>query len=348
MLTHPSKYNNLTEFEEGFIQRLEDFHFMHGYFSVESYICYQSEYLTIRYAAEKCKVEMSKKKSFKRCKVLYIPAERNIVVKKVPQTQDNNLRSFSIDYTTARYFFHAKNMLDLFDLGMKYYQVTKNGEVVDNIISTNEKYKISLENASSGLQSIVPLTLTVHFFSNLFYTKNNESRTLDQWQDDDRKNTRIYIKEQFSGKFADNLADRLLKTHSSSFVIEEPELNLFPTTQKELVNFIIRSCGISSRAKKHSCTFTTHSPYILSSLNLLIFSGKLVDLGISDDVLQVTNGCFIKPSEIGVYSVGDGEVKSIMDDNTGMISQNHLDEASNLISDDFNRLYRIYLDFLKT
>lgn len=347
VLTHPQHYGDLHEFEERFIKGLEDFHFMHGYFSSQSFISYQSEYLSITYQKEICSIVLTKKRTFERCKVLYIPAERNIAVKKFPQTQDNNMRSFSIDFTTARYFYHAKNKLGLFDLGVKYYQVVKNGDVIDNIISDHGQYNITLDNASSGLQSVVPLTLTLDFYSNLFYKKDNESRTLDQWQDDDRKSTRMFIKQHFQGKAAENLAERLLKTHGSNFVIEEPELNLFPSTQKELVGFIVRSCGVSSRAKKHTCTITTHSPYILSSLNLLIFAGKLSSVVPAEEARQVTGGLHVDPCEIGVYSVNDGTVASIIDASTGLIHQNHLDEASTLISDDFNKLYRRYIQSMR-
>lgn len=347
VLTHPQHYKDLSEFEERFISGLEDFHFMHGYFSYESFIRYKSEFLTINYQYKKCKIELTKKRSYQRCKVLYIPAERNIAVKKIPQTQDNNMRSFSIDFTTARYFYHEKNKLNLFDLGLKYYQVMKNGEIIDIIADNNKEFNITLDNASSGLQSVVPLTLTLDFFSNLFYHKSNESRTLDQWQDDDRKNTRMYIKNNFEDKAAENFAERLLKTHCSDFVIEEPELNLFPSTQRELVNYIIRCCGVSPRAKRHSCTITTHSPYILSCLNLLIFAGKLYNVGLNEEVNAVTGGLYINPRAIGVHSVNDGEILSIIDNSTGMISQNYLDEASSLISDDFNKLYNNYCQFLK-
>ncbi len=56
----------------------------------------------------------------------------------------------------------------------------------------------------------------------------------------------------------------------SSFIIEEPELNLFPATQKQLVDFLITSLNVNKRSG--DLVITTHSPYILSSFNILLLA----------------------------------------------------------------------------
>ena len=50
------------------------------------------------------------------------------------------------------------------------------------------------------------------------------------------------------------------------FLLEEPELNLFPSAQNKLVMYVIDK----SIANNHRVLLTTHSPYILTSLNNLI------------------------------------------------------------------------------
>lgn len=62
----------------------------------------------------------------------------------------------------------------------------------------------------------------------------------------------------------------ILKNEKTFLVFEEPESHIFPDAQlliAQLVALLINSC--------HSSVFlTTHSPYILTSFNLLIYSGK--------------------------------------------------------------------------
>ena len=53
---------------------------------------------------------------------------------------------------------------------------------------------------------------------------------------------------------------------AQSFIIEEPELNLYPTAQQELLNWLVEKCTKG----ENDLTITTHSPYILSSCNLLL------------------------------------------------------------------------------
>ena len=56
----------------------------------------------------------------------------------------------------------------------------------------------------------------------------------------------------------------------------------------------------------------------------------------------------IDSSEVSVFSLGDDTYcKSIIDQNTGLISVNYLDVVSDSISSDFNILYRLYLKTLQ-
>src|SRR5690606_29500741 len=55
--------------------------------------------------------------------------------------------------------------------------------------------------------------------------------------------------------------------------IEEPEAHLFPTAQKRIVELLART--FNSADNKFHIFVTTHSPYILSSFNNLIYSGNI-------------------------------------------------------------------------
>ena len=61
----------------------------------------------------------------------------------------------------------------------------------------------------------------------------------------------------------------------SKVIIEEPELNLFPGTQQELVYYMLSELNASQR--EHQLVLTTHSPYILFSLNNCMMGGLVKD-----------------------------------------------------------------------
>ncbi|WP_425429422.1 AAA family ATPase [Deinococcus reticulitermitis] len=56
--------------------------------------------------------------------------------------------------------------------------------------------------------------------------------------------------------------------------IEEPEAHLFPDTQKDFIDYIFTSLADN----KGICVITTHSPYVLSEVNNMMYRGNLVKL----------------------------------------------------------------------
>ncbi|WP_241210766.1 AAA family ATPase [Brachyspira hampsonii] len=54
-------------------------------------------------------------------------------------------------------------------------------------------------------------------------------------------------------------------------IIEEPEAHLYPNMQKEIIDFIVNFMNITNS----NILITTHSPYILTSANNLLYAGKL-------------------------------------------------------------------------
>ena len=137
------------------------------------------------------------------------------------------------------------------------------------------------------------------------------------------------------------LYDKLTIPSSCDFIIEEPEQNLFPATQAQLISYLLDICNNQERL--HSFTLTTHSPYILTQLNILLFAGLLQHQGKAEMVQKIVDPLsIIEPNALGVYAVqNDGTIKSIIDEETGMISQNYLDSVSEELSVKFQQLYRL-------
>ena len=122
------------------------------------------------------------------------------------------------------------------------------------------------------------------------------------------------------------------KTQYTSLYLEEPEENLFPSTQYALVKWMAEWINL---VDDNQIWIATHSPYILSSFNNLIQAAESDNQAIETIVGKKS----VVPFEnINVYSVSDGTVKEIKDHELRLISQNDLDAVSDMISSDFSKL----------
>lgn len=138
-----------------------------------------------------------------------------------------------------------------------------------------------------------------------------------------------------------------------SFTVEEPELNLFPTNQLHLLRTLIKKTNEIKDDDFASWTITTHSPYLLSVLNISLLAG-IITKKFPERLSQFHNiipeEYVILPDQIAVYSLDKHEnayCKNIIDKSTGLIQANYLDGISDLISSEFNKLYKVYINLLR-
>lgn len=128
-------------------------------------------------------------------------------------------------------------------------------------------------------------------------------------------------------------------------IIEEPEAHLFPVSQKytlELLSLLLYSnCD-------NQLIITTHSPYVLTVLNNLLFASRVIDKNSSlkEEVSAIIPESFhLRPEDFSAYAIGDSFIKregyfsNIYNDETGLINQNYLDIVSEILGAEFNRLY---------
>lgn len=355
--THP--FNPIRNYESSYIEELVGFHNMEGYITKDSYLRYDSDYLTIVLERQKCVItKKAAMDDYKRKKVLYIPSERNMVVYTDSIGGANNLRSFAADWQSARDIFDEGNKQKILDLGVRYYKTGENGKTINHVASLSKErpYDINLKSGSSGLQSVIPITTTIDFFTGHFYDPNIQDKLMKSNDMYDVRHLVEYfvkarhIKNAEEGKeeivrMMDDVMG-LVNTVSTSFVIEEPENNLFPETQYSLVNFIVNCMNRNNR--HHEATITTHSPYVLSTLNILLLAGKLVKHEeFKPMVGKIASETFIDASELSVWNVSNGKVMLIMDKTTQMISENYLDTVSDVLAGKFNELYKLYVKSLR-
>ncbi len=143
-----------------------------------------------------------------------------------------------------------------------------------------------------------------------------------------------------------------------SFVIEEPELNLSPTAQYELIKQL-ESSGRDAYWANYGLihTYITHSPYTLSVLNNLLYADRVISNwqyihkisgSMSHIQLQQTEDEVLRlvPSPINqyyvaAYQIADGRAESILDRRECLIMKNYAGEPCGPLADDFNALLKL-------
>ena len=192
------------------------------------------------------------------------------------------------DYLLATDKFKS---LDLPFLKVRWeVQKTSNGQK-HYLVSLDEKnpYRIELTEASSGMQATTSLAVIVEYFAKYYDLIESINKSIlsyasksDNW---------------LSFKPVANLGD--FKYRHVSLFIEKPELSLFPNAQNGLMHFISERCFNGQQDYNLHVLMTSHSPYILNYLNVLINERE-------------DSNSAIPAQKVGAYRVIDGCIEPLL------------------------------------
>jgi energy-coupling factor transporter ATP-binding protein EcfA2 len=209
----------------------------------------------------------------------------------------------------GQYFNNFREQIKVFRykgvLGVDYK--FQNGS--DLIEMSNGKI-IKFEESSSAINSVVPMLVT---FDGLIQKS----------------------KDSFSSNLSGNLP---------YVAIEEPELNCFPTTQKKVVNHFIEN--IKHNGEKYYCNLilTSHSPYILTSLNNLMYAYEVGKQHAEEVEKVIERKYWLNPNDVAAYELKtDGTCEDIFNREENLISAGRIDEISNTLNEQFDELLNIEL-----
>lgn len=128
----------------------------------------------------------------------------------------------------------------------------------------------------------------------------------------------------------------LLNQKKSFFIIEEPESHLFPEAQKLVTEFISLF-----QNQGNQVILTTHSPYVLGSINNMLYANKVSRQDIEGVNKIVDRKVWIDSEKLVAYFVQDGKVASCKDEEMESIENEVIDGASASINQEFDQLLEL-------
>ena len=134
----------------------------------------------------------------------------------------------------------------------------------------------------------------------------------------------------------------ILEKNKTFIIIEEPEAHLFPIAQKDVMNLI--SLMINSTNSK--VIITTHSPYILTSTNILLYSQKVENQHTKLNKIVIPKNLRVSYENFAAYKVDNSErvLESLLDEESHMINTNYIDEVSSITNSELDELITMEID----
>lgn len=276
---------NINHFTYGnrFRNRYCSYHRIESYFHDKNKnditeIEYQGDQYHFTYKNGKLQIEQLPNVSGELTQVVYIPAERNFV---------SNIKNPKIfkEFSTA-----VTEFVGVFDIAKKAikesialpinYASVEYDSLNDIVNIKGDGYKVRLTESSSGFQSITPLYLVSKHFATQIAQSNNNSDSQDKMNSEESARFKEGVAQIWNNKdlsFEQQsmaisvLAKRFKKTAFIN-IVEEPEQNLFPLSQRDLLFSLIEFNNLSQGNK---LIMTTHSPFIVNYLKVAALANEV-------------------------------------------------------------------------
>lgn len=197
-----------------FYDSLVEYHKLDGYFHKNASIKYEGEAMTITYthSSKKTTIKLNDKMVFSYPKICYIPSERNFVAG-VPNfskyNEGNNvLLYFAYDWSEAKEDIKKLDISNLLSREVSYENINDKDYIFDN------GSKLLLTNASSGVQSVLPLYQTIIYMLSNLYKKQRALSPSKEMAKKDFANEMIMV----ANRIADGENISNFKKHSSLLI----------------------------------------------------------------------------------------------------------------------------------
>lgn len=343
--------NHYTKYKR-FEKQLE-YQRLRSYITPETEIRYEGQRLKIDFTNGVLSIHERDGGSYSMPKIMYIPAERNFVssvdrpelIKRLPKP----IFDFLDEYELAK--SHVKGPIDI-HVGKRMLSFEHNRKTNKSFL-VGDKYKIELLNASSGFQSLIPLLLVSNNLARIIQEKQDPSIVQISQQQRDKiikEMTRI-ISENTDLDYVNNTIVALMRERYvyGSFinVVEEPEQNLYPTSQQTTLYELLSTKNSNPENK---LVITTHSPYLLSYMSLAMKAHQVLE---SEAIKQnpqkaamiydvVPQGSTIDGGDVSIYELDtSGAIRNLSGDRRYVSDENKLNAELAELNEHFSELLDI-------
>ena len=340
-----------------FTRELKQFHRIDEmYFKEGTEIIYDGDMVTISLTGVEQNAKINRKleawEDRYNSKLSYIPAERNLVsaVQNINDTykakERDSIFNFIQEWYEAKDTYGSDNKLPLsLTDDFKYYS----DKGLDYVVLPNGK-SITSFYASSGVQSIMPIDVMTDYIMGVVgkvvkFSMSDLMNRLMESLDTDVRNEIVHGAHEVTEEELAPIREKM-KYQSAQLFIEEPEQNLYPDAQRKLVQNIIRHLKAVQSVGKHRSmvVLTTHSPYVLSILNVLIADAAAVEKMPGDERLKdvVDESTLLPTDAFSAYFINkDGVFEDIKDVEIPMLSGINLDSVSDWVDEHVDRINEI-------
>lgn len=315
-----------------FAEKYLKYHRIDSYLRFDTEIKYIHDNFSITFCKNQLRIE-NKNIEYIRPKVLYIPAERSFCTAltnpyKVPGLPPSVIDFLSDYYDAVKAQNGNKIMLPLNGYEFRFSEAENMAYISDK----NNDYEIKVEDASSGLQSLTPMYVTInHYLEQINHDINERQNELNLFQIVALK--QLSEKKEFSSEEIKKEQKKIINSNLIC-IIEEPEQNLFPSSQYDIIMNLLKGF---SNLTDNTLIITTHSPYILETINNSIYADTLTKNN-KDTRKYISLEQQISFDNISAYSIQNGEIHSIKDNDLKQINPSSIDLCSQKISDIYSKL----------
>lgn len=289
-----------------------------NYLNSKSFIEFSDSIGYFKYENKKILIDLNSEKSNEKIKYIggFIPSYREAAV--LLKNSINALAGLKVPISKWFFIFgqhltNAKLSKQVYDynqiLDVKYKYFNES-----DIIVLKDGKEIKIEEASSAINSAIPMLLV--YDSTVESVKSTAHRIY-------HRANRPYI------------------------IIEEPELNCFPTTQKKIMEHFISKIKFENEdGSDYYCglVITTHSPYILTSLNNMMYAYSVGQKETEETNKIIDKKYWINPDDVSAYMLlTDGTCEDIVDREEGLIKAEKIDSVINILNEEFNALLNLEL-----
>jgi predicted ATPase len=259
--------------QENKIKQLLAYHRLENYFDDQTSIEYEGLAYSIKYQDRKLGITKRDHGDYSLPQIMYVPAERNFISyvrsPKELKISSASLQDFLTEYNDAKSKIGSVK-LPINNANVEYDKLS------DTLSVKGRHYKVNLTEASSGFQSLVPLYLVSWYLSHAVRDNqgktpmsNEEKQRFKKGVDDIWRNESLTDEQRRIALSA--LSSKFNKTAFVN-IVEEPEQNLFPASQWSMLQSLLQF----NKNKTNRLVITTHSPYIINYLSIVI-QGKYLE-----------------------------------------------------------------------